>query len=157
MTKIKILLLIILSFNYNAQITGRVISVADGDSITVLINGSIQKKLRLAEVDCPEMGQPFGKNAKQFTSSQVFGKNIIYYQTDIDRYGRIIAEVYYDSGKYLSEELIKSGFGWWYQKYSQNGKLGILEEIAKKKRIGLWIDENPIYPSEWRKIKNSKL
>src|SRR5690606_29973366 len=86
-----------------AQISAKVIGVSDGDTITVLLEGNVQKKLRLAEVDCPESGQAFGKNAKQFTSDEVFGKEITFVQTDTDRYGRTIAKVYYDEDrKYLS-------------------------------------------------------
>ncbi|WP_312079513.1 thermonuclease family protein [Chryseobacterium sp.] len=65
-----------------AQIKGKVIKISDGDTITVLLEGNIQKKLRLAEVDCPESGQPFGKNAKDFTSQEVFGKDITFVETD---------------------------------------------------------------------------
>ena len=112
-----------------------------------------QKTLRLAEVDCPESGQPFGKNAKQFTSSQVFGKEIIFYETDTDRYGRTIAKVYYDNGKYLSSEIIKVGLGWWYHQYSTNKELGKMQENAKTKNLGLWQDKNAISPYEWRQLQ----
>nr|WP_262710773.1 thermonuclease family protein [Chryseobacterium echinoideorum] len=59
-----------------AQTKGKIIKISDGDTITVLLEGNIQKKLRLAEVDCPESGQPFGKNAKDFTSQSVFVKKL---------------------------------------------------------------------------------
>jgi endonuclease YncB( thermonuclease family) len=91
--------------------------------------------LRLAEVDCPESKQPFGKNAKQFTSSKIFGKQIIYQPIQKDRYGRTIAKVYFDNGKYLSEELIKNGLGWWYSKYSKNKNLGNFQSLAKTKKL----------------------
>ena len=90
-----------------AQITAKVVGIKDGDTIVILEDGNKTKTLRLAEVDCPESGQPFGKNAKDFTSSQVFGKIISFVETDQDRYGRTIAKVYYDNGKYLSKEIIK--------------------------------------------------
>ncbi len=93
--------------------------------------------MRLAEVDCPESKQPFGKNAKQFTSSKIFGKQIIYQPIQKDRYGRTIAKVYFDNGKYLSEELIKNGLGWWYSKYSKNENLGKIQSLAKKKYYNL--------------------
>ncbi|WP_426477551.1 thermonuclease family protein [Chryseobacterium sp. CBSDS_008] len=54
-----------------SQMTGKVIKISDGDTLTLLLKGNQQKKLRLAEVDCPESGRVFGKNAKQFTSAQV--------------------------------------------------------------------------------------
>ena len=140
---------------YNNQVTAKVISIKDGDTIVVLLEGNIQKTLRLAEVDCPESGQPFGKNAKEFTSSQIFGKTIMYEETDTDRYGRTIAKIYYDHNKYLSEEIIKAGFGWWYFRYSNNKNLGILESNARSKNIGLWQDKNAISPWDWRKINKS--
>lgn len=136
----------------NAQITAKVVGIKDGDTVVVLLEGNIQKTLRLAEVDCPEKGQPFGNNARQFTSNQVFGKTISYIETDTDRYGRSIAKVYYD-GKYLSEELIKAGLGWWYYQYSSNDSLGKLQEKAKNKKIGLWQDPQPIAPWDFRKIQ----
>lgn len=147
-----ILAVSIISINISAQFKAKVIGISDGDTITVLSESNTQIKIRLAEVDCPESKQPFGNNAKQYTSSQVFGKQIIFYQTDEDRYGRTIAKVYYDSGKYLSEEIIKAGMGWWYFKYSNNKKLGEIQNQAKSKRLGLWQDKNPIAPYVWRKL-----
>ncbi|WP_276965719.1 thermonuclease family protein [Chryseobacterium sp.] len=136
-----------------SQTTGKVIKISDGDTITLLLKGNQQKKIRLAEVDCPENGQAFGKNARQFTSAQVFGKTVSFVETTTDRYGRSIAKVYYDDGKYLSRELIKAGMGWWYFSYSKDASLGKLQETAQQKKIGLWQDSNAIAPWEYRKIK----
>lgn len=138
-----------------AQTKGKVIKISDGDTITVLLEGNIQKKLRLAEVDCPESGQPFGKNAKDFTSQEVFGKDISFVETDIDRYGRMIAKVYYDNNKYLSEELIKAGLGWWYYQFSESKELGTLQNEAKIKKLGLWSDVNAVSPWVFRKQKRN--
>lgn len=147
------LLIIFLSTNFfSCQTRAKVIGIKDGDTVVVLLSDNTQKTLRLAEVDCPESGQPFGKNAKQFTSEQIFGETIEYVETDSDRYGRTIAKIYYNKDKYLSEELIKNGFGWWYYRYSNNKKLGIFEEKAKRDKLGLWADKNFISPWEWRRI-----
>lgn len=134
-----------------AQITAKVVAIKDGDTIVVLDDNNNQKTLRLAEVDCPETGQPFGKNAKQFTSLQVFGKSIKYYSTNSDRYGRTIAKVYYDNGKYLSEQIIKAGLGWWYYRYSTNKNLGKLQDITQNKKLGLWSYSETVPPWEFRK------
>ncbi|MBF6645659.1 thermonuclease family protein [Chryseobacterium indologenes] len=139
-----------------SQNSGRVIKISDGDTITVLIDGKQQKKLRLAEVDCPEKGQPFGKNAKQFTSNQVFGKTVTFIETTTDRYGRSIAKVYYDQDKYLSKELIKAGMGWWYYPYSKDLSLGKLQENAQRNKTGLWQDVHAISPWEYRKMKREE-
>lgn len=139
-----------------SQTIAKVVGISDGDSITVLLKGNIQEKLRLAEVDCPESGQPFGKNAKQFTSEQVFGKQITFIETDTDRYGRTIAKVYYGNGRYLSAEIIGAGLGWWYYYFSKDKSLGGLQQEAKLKKIGLWQDDNAFSPWDYRKLRRTK-
>lgn len=153
MKKLLFLLLPTLIFS---QYSVKVIGIKDGDTIVVLDSLQTEKTLRLAEVDCPESGQSFGKNAKQFTSNEVFGKIIKYYPTNTVRYGRTIAKVYYDNGKYLSEEIIRNGLGWWYYKYSNNKNLGTLEKEASNKKIGLFSDPNSIPPWLYREQQREK-
>ena len=141
------------SFLINAQTyEGKVVKIKDGDTIVVLDSLDQNRTLRLAEIDSPENNQPYGEKAKQFTLSQVYHKIITYKITDIDRYGRAIAMVYYGAEKkYLSAELIKNGMAWHYKKYSKSEELASLEIQARKNKIGLWSGTNPISPSEWRK------
>lgn len=140
---------------FYAQTVAQVIAISDGDTITVLLGSNVQQKLRLAEVDCPENGQPFGKNAKHYTSEQVFGKTITFVAIDTDRYGRTIAKVYYD-GKYLSEEIIMAGYGWWYHYYSDNDILGEFEQQARHEKKGLWQDPAAIAPWDYRNQNRKK-
>lgn len=134
---------------FNAKVVG----VKDGDTVVVLDSLNNQTTLRLAEIDCPEKNQPFGTKAKQFTSDQIYLKTIKYVVTDIDRYGRSIAMIFYDTdNKYLSAEIIKAGMGWHYKRYSKSKELAEFEINARENKIGLWVDENPIPPSEWRKL-----
>lgn len=137
--------------SFFSQTKAKVVGISDGDTITVLLDGNVQKKLRLAEVDCPEKKQPFGKNARQFTSDQVFARKIMFTETDKDRYGRSVAKVYYDNGKYLSAEIIKAGYGWWYYSYSKDADLGKMQETAKTKKLGLWQDKKAVSPWDFRK------
>jgi micrococcal nuclease len=152
--KLKFLLIFFLCLQVYAQtFTGKVIGIKDGDTVVVIDAANNQTTLRLAEVDCPEKKQAFGTKAKQFTSDQVYLKEIKYIVTDIDRYGRSIAKIYYDNNKYLSAEIIKNGFGWQYKKYSTSKLLANLEQEARKNKRGLWLDPSPIYPSDFRKSK----
>lgn len=75
-----------------SQIKAKIVKVKDGDTIVALLSDNEQETLRLADVDCPENGQAFGKNAKQFTSSQVFGKTVIFYRISKDKYRRTVAK-----------------------------------------------------------------
>ena len=148
------LLFLLFSLNYSfcqTTLTGKVVGVKDGDTVVVIDASNFQTTLRLAEVDCPEKDQPFGTKAKQFTSDQIYRKEIKYIVTDIDRYGRSIAKIYYDDNKYLSAEIIKNGFGWQYKKYSTSKELANFELSARKNKIGLWYDKTPIEPWVWRK------
>ncbi|WP_449400652.1 thermonuclease family protein [Chryseobacterium wanjuense] len=128
----------------------------DGDTVVILLADKTQETLRLADVDCPENGQPFGKNAKQFTSSLVFGKTVTFYRIGKDRYRRTIAKIFYDNEKYLSKEIIKAGFGWWYFKASRNTELQKFQDTAKEKKLGLWVDQNAVSPWDFRESKKKK-
>ncbi|WP_375180895.1 thermonuclease family protein [Chryseobacterium sp.] len=156
MKKNLLILFVLFSVLISSQTAGKVIKVKDGDTVVVLLSDSTQETLRLAEVDCPEKGQAFGKNAKQFTSDAVFGKTVTFYRTAKDRYQRTVAKIFYDHNKYLSEEIIKAGFGWWYFKASKNLDLQKLQDSAKENRLGLWTDKNAVSPWEYRKSRRKK-
>lgn len=149
---------LLLLFNivlFSSQSRGKVVAVKDGDTVVVLIGNNKQETLRLAEVDCPEKGQPFGKNAKQFTSSQVFGKKIIFYRVNKDRYGRTVAKIYYKNDKYLSAEIIKAGYGWWYYQLSKDIRLKEYEAHARENKLGLWSDKYAVAPWNFRKSRKN--
>jgi endonuclease YncB( thermonuclease family) len=131
--------------------TGKVVGVADGDTITVL-RDKTPVKIRLHGVDAPEKAQPFGEKAKQLTSSLVFGKDVRVEVVTRDKYGRTVGRVYVvNPPACLEEELVKAGLAWWYRQYSaKDKKLAQLEEEARKAKRGLWADPNPTPPWEWR-------
>lgn len=156
MKKIIYILFLFISAFCFSQVKGKVIKVKDGDTVVVLLSDKTQETVRLAEVDCPENGQPFGKNAKQFTSSQVFEKNITFYRTGKDRYKRTIAKIFYSNHKYLSAEIIKAGLGWWYYQASKNTRLREMQDKAKEKKLGLWSDKKAVSPWDFRASKKKK-
>lgn len=156
MKKIVSIIIFFCCISLIAQTKARVVGIKDGDTIVALLAGNNKKTIRLAEVDCPEKGQPFGKNAKQFTADLVFNKEIIFVETDIDRYGRIIAKVYI-KGKYLSREIIKAGLGWWYFKYSNDNSLREAQKYACDQKRGLWQDSKAIAPWVFRANKKRPL
>lgn len=132
-----------------ADFTGKVVKVADGDTITVL-RDSEQIKIRLAGIDAPEKAQPFGSVAKQSMSEMVFGKEVHVVEQGRDRYGRTIGRVYRGNID-VSAEQIKQGMAWVYRKYTKEAALYQLEDEAKQHRLGLWADVEPTPPWAWRK------
>lgn len=135
-------------------ITGKVVKVADGDTITVLV-GKQQHRVRLEGIDCPETGQPFGQPAKQFTSKQCFGKTVSVKVTGKGRYGRLLGDVLVKD-KSVNRALLAAGLAWHYRYYNKDKTLAALEKAAQARRTGLWLDKSPIAPWEWRKRKRTR-
>ena len=141
------------SLLYAQSWEGKVISVSDGDTIKVIQDGK-QVKIRLASIDCPEKGQPYGQAARKFTANLVAGKIVKVWQTDTDRYGRIVGFVF-TNGVDVNKELLKAGMAWHYKQYSRNPEFAKLEFQARAKKIGLWADPDPVSPWEYRRQKRS--
>ena len=135
----------------SATLSGKVISVKDGDTIDILY---YNKKLtiRLAHIDCPEKKQPYGQAARQFVSDKCFGQTVtIRHNNEYDRSKRLIGEVILANNENLNKLLVKAGLAWHFKKYSTDNSYAVLEQEARKQRIGLWSEPNPVAPWEWRK------
>ena len=133
-------------------LTGRVVGVTDGDTITVLAAGNVQHRIRLHGIDCPEKPQPFGTKAKQFTSEACFGKTVRVELVDTDRYGRTVGDVILPDGRNLNHEIVRAGLAWHYVKYAPGDrKLAQAESEAREARRGLWAEAEPVPPWQWRR------
>ena len=128
----------------------KVVGIKDGDTFKVLYNNS-EITIRLNHIDCPEKNQPYGKNAKWKASDLCFGKMVkIVSNGKKDRYKRLIAEVYCNNIN-INKELVKNGLAWHFKKYSSDNDYAKLEIQARKLKVGLWQQSNPIAPWNWRK------
>lgn len=149
-----ILLSIILTVTtaHAAEHQGLVVSVHDGDTISILVDGQQQEKIRLNEIDAPELAQPYGKASKQALSALVYRKTVTVNVDGVDRYGRTLGRVYLDKMD-VNAELVRIGAAWVYRRYSHDKSLIGLESEAKTAGAGLWAlpatDQVP--PWEWRK------
>ena len=147
----------LISFVLHAQnITGKVVAITDGDTVKLLTRDSTLIKVRVANIDCPERKQPYSTMAKQFTSQQVFDKEVKLEYLKKDRYGRYICNVIYNDSLSLSKELLKNGMAWHYVKYSNDSTLQVLEDYARFNKIGLWQDPNAQPPWRWRANRKKK-
>ena len=148
-------------------VTGKVVGVSDGDTITVLDSGKQQHKIRVAGIDAPEKNQPFGQRSKENLSRLVFGKEVDVQWTKHDRYQRIVGKVMVaapdcqrpDCAKALDAGLgqVTAGLAWWYRKYAKEQSAEdarsyeTAELDARASYVGLWRDAEPILPWDWRK------
>jgi endonuclease YncB( thermonuclease family) len=161
-----IITLFLLSLFSNATlaetIVGRVVSVADGDTITVLDSTNTQYKIRLSGIDAPEKKQAFGNVSKKSLSDLIYDKEVHIEWHKQDRYGRIVGKVSIN-GLDANLEQIKRGLSWFYKKYQNelllDDRLAYLhaQESAEAKKIGLWVDKEPIAPWDFRKQRKSEM
>ena len=140
------------------DITGRVVAVSDGDTLTVLDASKTQHKIRLAGIDAPERAQPFGTRSRQVLSKYVFSKDVTVLVVDVDRYKRVVGIVTLGS-KDINQQLVAEGYAWAYRQFLKKlpaGKADVYlesERQAKANKAGLWSDKDASPPWEWRRKK----
>lgn len=135
---------------FAGSITGKVVSVSDGDTITILAISKKTHKIRFEHIDTPEKSQAYGQAAKKHLSSIVFGKTVEAKVKTTDRYGRSIATIFLED-KNINLEMVKAGYAWHYKKYSKDIIFAAEEVISRKAKKGLWQDSNPVPPWEFRR------
>ena len=129
---------------------GRVVGVADGDTLNLLDAGQETTRVRLAGIDAPESSQDFGSRAKQALSDRVFGADVEVRVTDIDRYGRTVGDIIFE-GSWINEELVRAGLAWHYTQYSSDEGLARAELAAREAGAGLWSVAAPVPPWDYRR------
>ena len=154
---------------FGATVTGQVVGVSDGDTITVLDADRIQHKIRLTGIDAPEKAQAFGERSTENLSRLVHGKEVEVRWHKRDRYGRLVGTVLtadaackgtncpriVDAG--LAQ--IAAGLAWWYRDYAKEQsaedaqRYRLAEEDARRRHVGLWAGPEPSPPWDWRKAK----
>ena len=135
---------------FGATIEGRVVGIADGDTLTILVERQ-QIKVRLAEIDAPESKQPFATRSRQSLAAVCFQKPATVNTVSKDRYGRTVGYVVC-AGTDAQTHQVSTGMAWVYDRYSKpSSPLYALQSAAKTARAGLWADSAPIPPWEWRR------
>lgn len=129
----------------------KVIGIADGDTLTLLVDNK-PLKVRLANIDAPEKAQPFGNRSRQSLAELCFGEDATYETQDIDRYGRSVAVVTCGDVE-VNKTQVERGMAWVYSKYNKDPALPDLQDKAREERRGIWSDHSPIPPWEFRRSK----
>ena len=132
------------------DLMGRVVKVADGDTVTIVVEGAGRRKIRLYGIDTPELDQPWGREAGNALEEKVMDKNVFARVSGIDRYGRTIADIFIGK-RNINHEMVAEGHAWAYRRYLKSRTLVKLEQAAKSRHKGLWAVPNPVPPWEWRK------
>jgi micrococcal nuclease len=143
----------------NDTISGTVYKVRDGDTIEILASGK-KIPVRLRGVDSPDKCQNGFEEARQFTKETLLNKTVKFVQTDTDRFERAVGDIFIDAentrgefGIWFNQILVTSGNGWHWPKYSDSKKLSDAQKFAQRAKAGLWKNQNPVPPWEFRKTE----
>jgi endonuclease YncB( thermonuclease family) len=151
-------------------VTGRVVGISDGDTITVLDADKKQHKIRIDGIDAPEKAQAFGERSRHSLAQMAQGKDARLECHKVDRFGREVCKVWVQPldcprcGKTLDVGLaqISVGMAWWYRRYADEqspedrGRYASEEEDARLRKRGLWADDSPMPPWEWRRNRGDR-
>ena len=155
-------LIIVLALSTSVQsaegIYGIVVSVADGDSVTLKADDTTHK-IRLAEIDAPERDQPYGLAATSVLTDLLLGHQVrVKVVKESDRYGRVIGRIFIEQ-KDVSAHMVEQGHAMVYQRYLTDKSLLALEANAKYKKLGLWglPEEDRVAPWLWRQQQREKV
>ena len=136
-------------------------SVADGDTVTVLDSNDVQHRIRLSGIDAPESHQAFGTQSKKSLSDLVFGKDVTVIYDKTDQYGRLVGKIIVN-GQDVNLEQVKEGMAWHYKEYEREQSpedrelYARAEDEARAQHRGLWQDPNPIEPSQFRREQKER-
>ena len=133
-----------------ADVRGRVVSVHDGDTLTVLVERR-EVKVRLTDIDAPELKQAFGTRSRQSLAELCFGKEASLDVRGRDRYKRTLAIVTC-AGTDANVEQVRRGFAWTYTRFARaDSPLIAFENEARSAHRGLWADPTAVAPWDWRR------
>jgi micrococcal nuclease len=132
------------------EISGKVTSVIDGNTLEVRASNNQVHKVMLVGIDCPELGQEFGSQAKKFLEKIILNKEVTLEFRGKDRVGNLLAVVMIDGDVDPRVELLKEGLAWTAER-NPNADLEPYRTWAEQKNKGLWVRENPTPPWTYRR------
>ena len=136
-------------------LTGKVVAVADGDTLTLLDADNVQHKVRLHGIDAPERRQPFGTKAGDRLAELTKGKAATVNVIGRDKYGRTLGRIEV-AGQDVNRAMVADGLAWHYVRFSDDARLAGAERDARAAQRGLWADAAPVPPWEWRTSEKAR-
>lgn len=131
-------------------ISGRVVTVIDGNTVEIVAEDNETYKIQLHGIDCPELGQQYGEKAKRLLEKLLLEKSVSVQMKGKDRWGTRLGVIIIDGEVDPRFELLEEGLAW-TSEVNPNPELEGLREKAKEKRKGLWKENNPTPPWTYRR------
>lgn len=133
----------------------RVVGVSDGDTLTAYHDHRGRIKCRLYGIDAPEKKQAYGQASKASLAALSFGRSAAIDVVGRDRYGRSVCKVAV-GGVDVNREQLARGMAWMYRQYTSDRQYSEAEADAQLRRMGVWRDNGPVPPWEFRRRKRTQ-
>lgn len=134
-------------------ISGRVLKVTDGDTVTLLDARNNKIKIRLYGIDCPEKNQDYYSEAKNFVTKAILNKTVKVEVKNKDMYQRHVGVIWTPSNTNLNLALLRNGLAWHYKQYDKSKLYENAENAAKLAHKNIWSQKKSVAPWEFRKNK----
>ncbi|MDR3630939.1 MAG: thermonuclease family protein [Desulfocapsaceae bacterium] len=131
----------------------KVVRVVDGDTLEVRREKK-NIRIRIWGIDAPEWSQPYGPQSCGFARNLIFGREVQVVPKDHDKYGRLVAVIFVE-GVSVNEALVRAGYAWVYPYFCNEPVCEVwksLQQIASSEHRGLWADQSPVPPWQWRRM-----
>lgn len=127
--------------------------VFDGDSFEARRADGRRVEVRLFGIDAPERYQAWNRRSRSALRDLVDGESLSLRVVEVDRYDRLVAEVFLPDGRSVNAAQVEEGNAWVYRRYTDDARLIGLEEEARAARRGLWSmpAHEQVPPWEWRR------
>ncbi len=135
-----------------AEVVARVLTVHEGDRVTIHYQER-NEMVTLRDVDCPELKQPYGKQAKHAAAAYLANRDVVVRAMKKDQRGRMTADILLIDGRNIAHELVKEGLAWVRPGEVHDPALKDMEELARASKQGLWSEPDPVPPWKWTSTK----
>lgn len=139
-----------------ATLTGHVVRVPDGDTITIVDNAKRKIRVRFLGIDSPEKNQKYGIACGRNLYDKIYGETVTVDYRKQDQYGRVLGTVFLGD-RNINLEQVSEGCAWFYKQYARDVGIALrrayrnAESEARANRLGLWKDSDPTPPWEFRR------
>lgn len=135
-------------------LNGKAVRIMDGDTFELLLDNRTER-VRINWIDAPEKNQAYGNVSKQALAGLIFGKEVQVRFRQRDRHGRILGFVRVN-GINVNLRMVETGMAWHFTRYSSDVALAAAEVKARRQRLGLWADPNPVAPWDFRASRRGR-
>ncbi|MBQ3774989.1 MAG: thermonuclease family protein [Ruminobacter sp.] len=132
---------------HNRYVTCVVIAVLNGNLFHCVDSKDQKHLIKMADIEAPELGQPYGPEAKEYLKELIYDDKIAV-KIKGNRDGAILGELYHKKQN-ANREMIRKGLAW-SDRNNKDSMYLRLERDAHSNGTGLWSDHDAVYPAVFR-------